>query len=213
MTTPRYISPLDAPFNAVADYVSPARPGTDNTAAWQAAIDAWKAAEHAILLLPPGRSRIDGTLDFFEIRGRVVQGHGTDATSIFTTGDHATRDVFAIRSCSELHFRDFGLKLSTRRAGICQGTVASYGGDNIFTNVSIRENAGAGGDGFLYGFLWDGSGQYKDANNDINALYSCSVANYRIAGYCIAHSQAKHHRFVNCLFSGGWPATGGEAPE
>jgi hypothetical protein len=233
---PKYISPTDPPFNAKVGYNAGDLSQTaDQTAAWQAAIDAWLATEDAILLLPPGPTRIDGTLVIRNAEGRIIQGHGTQDTVIYTTGAHDDRDVVLIYGSNQLVLRDFGMHLSPRRSGICQGRLSDlldpqdghvveggrYNGFHTFTNIEIRPNEfepSAPGTRYQYGFFWTSGTStaapraFVDANNDLNSLYDCNVLGYRTAGYFIGHSQSKHHRFLNCKFSGSFGLDGQGQP-
>lgn len=86
----------DPAYGAVADWDAVAHTGTDNTAAFQACIEAARLAHHRTVLVPAGSYKFSGTVTSGEGVKIVCEGSNGTTTSYGVTFVHASNSNFLV---------------------------------------------------------------------------------------------------------------------
>lgn len=102
-------------YGAVADYVYATNTGTDNTAAFQAAINAAQSQKRA-LYIPGGNYRLNDNLNVTDTI--TIFGDGRVISRIWLT-DNTKNGITVGDNVSHLHFFDFGLVFYSKGTGNC----------------------------------------------------------------------------------------------
>lgn len=199
----------------VRDYGARGDDTTDDTAAFQAAIDALSAWDgpsaeyYRVLRIPSGEYRITGTLNFPASFGLHVLGDGLWNTFLRYYGPNG-QDFLNINSSGRLVLEGFTLWGSS---GFKANRMIFFDYNPIVfatTNVQLRDitiDGTAATDCYDYGIYFsDAYGNGSEVNYSNVTINKFSQSAWQLPG-----SQQKAHIMYGCSFNGGWNGTYGTA--
>jgi hypothetical protein len=197
-----------ATYLSVKDYGAVGDGSTDDTAAFQAAIDACFYGGGSnpygrTVFIPYGTYRITGTLEWSGKQGVRILGEGRFGTQLWWQGA-AGIPFFHINSSAQCQFSDFSIygRAASPPSEMfffdySPVVLASFG--HRFSNILIDSFGDAGYD---YGIRW--SSAY--GNNSEVVYEDVLILRFKEAGVSLEGSQQKSHNFYGCQFNGLWPS-------
>jgi hypothetical protein len=201
---------MTSSVHEVTAYGAVANDGLDDTAAFQAAIDAALAHHQGgIVHARAGAYVISDTLVVSADRVLKFRGDGSGNTVLEWRGQ-ADRPLLLLDGQRDSVFGYFSIRTVVNQrlhAGIVSKTRDEFPPLRLPTNLAFYDILIDGFGGLDYGWrIRPGvrpDGTLNDFNNEFHYFVGTEVRDYSLAGYSIEHSQAKTQTFLNSRFDGG----------
>lgn len=205
-----YVNVTDPQYGAVPDWNGTT--GTDNTAAFNAAIAAcvWTSGKRRVLYIPPGRYRCRSKVVIPASLGFTMVGEGRWASQIVFDPTTPNDDGLCVNSSQFVTLEGFSLF----------GIKANPAGKLLFFDYTPVVNAGTqlvmrdlwltsndADSGYAHGIFF--SEAY--GNNSETQYYSTVIERFATNGVTLPGSQQKAHNFYGCTINGSWDGVVGHA--
>ena len=217
------------PFLNVTDFGADGNDELDDTAAFQAALNAAMRETGSCfvgntIVVPAGNYRISGTLRARNVRGLQIIGAGAGSTSLVwtdrqsvesfqgstavTTGlvPGASQVLFFLDGVQECLFQGFSVNNEANQFDAAFVVQVQRNGRcpsdaNVWERITV--DGGPNGVDRAFRFIADDENRPNGLENSLHTLRSVEVRNYLDAGFSLEHPAVRGVQFDACRFWGG----------